>query len=108
VDTNETQDAEAPETTDLDEPTEGRLLQIPGDEGPRSDVPTQVLTYAVALGLPDMPSEDTDAAQYGGKMLRDALSLYGLSVAGVVHHSDGGALFPDGVPEIPAAPDKDT
>ena len=104
MDTNETPDAEAPETKDLDEPTEGRLLQIPGEEGPRSDVPTQVFTYAVALGLPDMVGGEADPAEFGGQMLQDALSLYGLSVAGIVHHRDGSALFPDGVPELGAAP----
>jgi hypothetical protein len=88
-------------STDLDEPQEGRLLQIPGEDGPRSDIPTQVITFAVALALPDLPDPDGDAAAYGGRMLQDALSLYGLSVAGIVHHRDGSALFPDGVPELP-------
>jgi hypothetical protein len=111
VPSNQTLDANDPETTtgsphpagerdELDEPQEGRLLQIPGDDGPRSDVPTQVVTFAVALALPDMPHPDDDAAAYGGRMLQDALSLYGLSVAGIVHHHDGSALFPDGVPEL--------
>lgn len=83
-----------------DGPQEGRLLQIPGDDATRSDVPAQVLTFAVALALPDLP-DDTDVAGYGGRMLQDALSLYGLSVAGIVHHRDGSALFPDGVPALP-------
>ncbi len=106
MDSNETEDAEAPDTLteDLDEPTEGRLLEIPGEEGPRSDVPTQVVTFAVALGLPDMPGDESDVAAFGGRMLQDALSLYGLAVAAIVHHRDGSALFPDGVPELGATP----
>lgn len=87
-------------TTDPDEPQEGQLLQIPGNDEARSDVPTQVVTFAIALALPDMPNPDDDVAAYGGRMLKDALSLYGLSVAGVVHHRDGSALFPDGVPQL--------
>ena len=88
-------------TDQPDQPQEGRLLQIPGADGPRSDVPTQVVTFAVALALPDMPDPDDDAAAFGGRMLQDALSLYGLSVAGIIHHRDGSALFPDGVPQLP-------
>ena len=86
-----------------EQPQEGRLLQIPGHDAARSDVPTQVVTFAIALALPDMPNPDDDVAAYGGRMLKDALSLYGLSVAGVVHHRDGSALFPDGVPQLPAS-----
>lgn len=83
-----------------DQPTEGHLLEFPGDDTIRSDVPTQVVTFAVALALPTLP-DGTDAADYGGRMLRDALSLYGLSMAGIVHHRDGGPLFPGGVPTLP-------
>jgi hypothetical protein len=94
-------------TTDQpDQPTEGHLLEIPGDDTARSDVPTQVLTFAVALALPDLP-EGTDAAAYGGRMLQDALSLYGLAVAGIVHHRDGSTLFPEGVPQLPDPADVD-
>jgi hypothetical protein len=89
-----------------DQPTEGHLLEIPGDDSTRSDVPTQVLTFAVALALPDLP-EGTDAPSYGGRMLQDALSLYGLSVAGIAHHRDGSTLFPDGVPQLPDPADVD-
>ena len=67
------------------------------DESP--DPATQIVTYAVAIVVPTEldAGADTDPVTYGGQVILDALSLHGVTVAGVVHHEKPDALFPGGI-----------
>lgn len=59
-----------------------------------TDVPMRIESFAVAIAVPD--HRDIDPIEYGGRTILDALSLHGITVAGVAHHDDPGPLFPKG------------
>jgi len=58
------------------------------------DVSMRIESFAVAIAVPD--HDDIDPVDYGGRTILDALSLHGITVAGIAHHDDPGPLFPKG------------
>lgn len=61
---------------------------------PSPDPPMQIHCFAVAIAVPT--ESDVDPVEYGGRTILDALSLHGITVAGVAHHDDPAPLFPKG------------
>ena len=77
-----------------DTPAETALPEATALADRPTDVRMRIECFAVAVAVPD--HEDIDPVEYGGRTILDALSLHGITVAGVAHHDDPGPLFPKG------------